>query len=52
MVRNLGGEVLNHLGYEVRLANDGAEAIELYAKPFQIEEVKAVLQEIALAKSA
>jgi len=30
MVRNVAGQLLDHLGYEVHLANDGAEAIELF----------------------
>ncbi len=117
MVRDIEGKLLNYLGYEVRLANDGAEAIKLFreakddrrpfdlvildltvragmggkeairallqvdpsvkaiatsgyfdnpvmanvaeygfrgalAKPFQIEEVRAVLQRVALEESA
>ena len=30
MVRNVAGQLLDHLGYEVHLARDGAEAIELF----------------------
>ncbi len=31
-VRNVAGKMLNHLGYEVEFAEDGAEAIELYRR--------------------
>lgn len=32
LVREVGGEMLEVLGYEVEFAKDGAEAIELYKK--------------------
>ncbi len=32
MIRNVAGAILNALGYEVALANDGQEAVELYLK--------------------
>ena len=32
MVRDVAGRMLEHLGYEVEFAKDGAEAIELYKK--------------------
>ncbi len=32
MVRDVAGRILEHLGYEVEFAKDGAEAIELYKK--------------------
>ena len=35
MVRNFAGRVLNRFGYQVELASDGGEAIELYQKYFQ-----------------
>jgi PAS domain S-box-containing protein len=41
-LRNVAGEMLNHLGYDVAFARDGAEAIKMYSeatsskKPFDI----------------
>ena len=32
IIRNMVRKMLNHLGYEVELAEDGAEAVELYKK--------------------
>jgi two-component system cell cycle sensor histidine kinase/response regulator CckA len=31
-VREIAGDILTHLGYEVEFAQDGAEALELYRK--------------------
>lgn len=42
MIRDVAGRILNHLGYEIALARDGAEAITVYTeacnsgKPFDL----------------
>ncbi len=35
MVRNVGGDILAHVGYEVEFAKDGDEALEVYRKSFE-----------------
>lgn len=38
IVRNVAGEMLKHLGYAVKFAMDGAEAIELYKKAWESDK--------------
>jgi two-component system cell cycle sensor histidine kinase/response regulator CckA len=38
MIRELADEILNHLGYEVELAQNGSEAVALYQKAWENEK--------------
>jgi two-component system cell cycle sensor histidine kinase/response regulator CckA len=38
MIRELAGEILKHLGYEVELAQTGSEAVEFYRKAWESEK--------------
>lgn len=50
MIRNNMGLMLKHLGYEVEFAEDGAEAIELYAKVKEsLNPFDAVIMDLTIA---
>ncbi len=49
LVREIGGEMLRHLGYDVELAKDGAEAIRLYSAAMEAGEAfDAVIMDLTI----